>query len=120
MVIVPVGLSTPDAPKRNTPPLTFVPPVQPLVLPESVKVPVPTLVRTLVKVVVPVKVPVKVLEILAPPTVRVLTVELEFVTVPAPLNEPIVWSLALISKKAPELISRGLAALPNAAVTTPA
>ena len=64
--------------------------------------------------------PVKVVERLAPPTVKVLAVAVEFVTVPAPLNEPIVWSRELMSTVAPELISRGLLEEPNAAVIIPA
>ena len=116
----PVELSTPDAPRRNTPPLTFVPPVQALVLPESVKIPVPTLVRVLPVVAVPlVKVPENVVVKFAPPVVSVLAVEVEFVTVPAPLKEPIVWSRELMSTVAPALMSRGLVA-PNAAVVIPA
>ena len=90
---VPVVLSALEAPRLSTPPLMFVPPVQPLVLPESVKMPVPTLVRMLPVVAVPfVKVPENVVVKFAPPIVRVLVVEAELVTVPAPLNDPIVWS----------------------------
>ena len=53
--------------------------------------PVPVLVKAC-PVAAVVNAPVKVVERLAPPKVSVLEVVDEFAMVPAPLNEPIVWS----------------------------
>ena len=74
---------------RKTPDCRSPVPVQALV-PDSVRTPVPTLRMTLPVTPPAAKAPEKVVEMLLPPTIKVLVVLPELVIVPAPEREPIV------------------------------
>ena len=107
MVMVPVLLSVLLAPRRRTPPLTLLPPVQALVTAlVRVRTPVPCLVRILPATPVArppatepfaAKVPEKVVEVLSPPTARVFVFVFELKITPDPEMDPMVsvWLVAV-------------------------
>ena len=95
MTVVPLVESVSLAPRRRMPPFILLPEVQTLrVLLVRVKTPEPNLVKALALLPPPeLKVPEKVVDVLSPPTLRVLPEAPEFFTVPAPDSDPmvIVW-----------------------------